>query len=378
MSFGTQSLTRLGYVRRYPFDLAAVSLAAIVAYAVVTSTPNGSAIRLLAALTLAVFFPGYALVAVLFPATARRDAEHRNTAAAGDGEVTSTEDGESVTTEGAEPVTADGEELMSADDGAEVVGDGGVGSRPGAPRGIDVVERLGLSFATSLALVALVALVLPVTAWGLGTDAVAASLAASTVGLAQVGAVRRLRVPEAERYVVAPLEAVAGLRRAESGVTTLSSIVLAVAIGLAVGALLLGVLAPASAGGFTQLGLYTNDGGDLVVGEIPDAVEPGESVPVTVAIANGEGERTEYAVVLQEQMVEDGAVESRTELDRLEATVADGETATTEVDIEPTANDGETVRIAVLLYQGEVPDEPSIENAETDAYFWVTVTEDAG
>ncbi|WP_247004834.1 DUF1616 domain-containing protein [Halosolutus gelatinilyticus] len=325
MSHGTSTRTGVGLLRRYPFDLALTSLAAAAAYLVVTSYPQGSALRLGLALPLILFLPGYALVSLLFPAA---DRSARASAAT-------------------------------------------VAER--RPRGIDLAERLALSLALSIAIVPVLAMGLAVTEWGLATESVAAGLAFGTVGLAQVGVVRRLRTPEAQRFSVAPLDR---LRSSEGGTVTLSGIVLAIAIGAAVSALLVAILLPASAGGFTELALYTeNDEGELVAGDFPDEIAPGEPIPMTVSIENQEGTDEEYTVVVQQQRFENGDVVDRTALETADASVADGATGRGEWTVTPTANAGETVRISVLLYDGEPPAEPTNENAAEDTYFWVTVSD---
>ncbi|ELY84855.1 DUF1616 domain-containing protein [Natrialba taiwanensis] len=333
MSLRTSTQTRLGSVRRYPGDLAIVSLVAIGAYVAVTSVADETALRLLAALPLVLFVPGYALVSVLFPA-GERDARE-TTATAVDAET--------------------------------------------YPRGIDVVERLGLALAVSVAVVPLLALGLAVTEWGLGTVSTAAALCVFTVVVAQIGVIRRLRVPEAKRFRVAPIAALAGFRQGESGAVTVTSLLLGVAIVVAAGALLVGLIAPVSSGGFSQLALYTeNESGDLVTGGIQDEVAPGESVPVTVEMENQAGEEMTYTAVVQQQTLEDDAVVDRTELDTISATVTDGSSVQEELEVTPTAESGETVRISVLLYEDEPPSEPTAEDALAETTFWVTVTEDAG
>ncbi|MXV61092.1 DUF1616 domain-containing protein [Natronorubrum sp. JWXQ-INN-674] len=328
MSHGTNTLTRFGAVRQYPVDLAAVSIGAILAYGIITSFQEGSVLRLFVTFPLALFLPGYALVAVLFPASERRARETTSTAI------------------------------------------------ERHPRGIDVVERVGLSLVLSVMIIPMIVIALPFTAWGLSTVSIAAALGVVTVVLAQLGVIRRLRTPNPERFTVSPIASLTGLRRDESAVATVSSILLVLAIGLAAGALLLGFLVPMSTGGFTELALYgEDDNGDLVAGEIEDEIEPGESVPVTVSIENQEEEEMDYTVIVQEQQLEDGAVVERTQLDDLQTTLSDGTTGTGDLSITPTAGDGETVRISVLLFEGDPPAEPTNENAAEDTYFWVTIEE---
>ncbi|ARS90188.1 DUF1616 domain-containing protein [Natrarchaeobaculum aegyptiacum] len=330
MSIRTYTTRPLVALRQYPFDLAVVSVAAIVAYAIVATASSGSALRLAVTLPLALFLPGYALTALLFPGTETRAATRA--------------------------------------------------ARPVQWSGIDVVERLAISFALSLTVVPIVVLVLPITGWGLGAEPIAATLGGITVVAAQLGVVRRLRLSRADRFTVSPVSALE--RRRESGPTvTLSTIVLGGAIVFAIGALLFGLLAPTSAGGYSELGLYTEDDdtGDLVTGDLPAEIAPGETASVTVGLENQEGAHTEYTVVVQQQILDDGEVTDRTELDRLEASVPDGETVTTETAVAPTPNVEleEPVRVGFLLFEGEPPNDPTADDAVVDTYFWTTVTEDA-
>lgn len=328
MSHGTSRLTGVSVLRQYPFDLAVVSVAAILAYGIATATPDGNAARLLVTFPLMLFLPGYALVSVLFPATERSGRETTST-----------------------PIDRQS-------------------------RGIDVPERLGLAIALSLAVVPIAGIVLSVTQWGLTTVSMAATLCAVTVVLAQLGVVRRFRTPTSERFTVSPLASVTRLRRDDNAVATASSILVVLAVGAAASALLLGFLVPPSTGGYTELALYSGaDGEEQVAGNITDEVAPGEPVPVTVSITNQEGESTDYTVVAQEQVIEDDAVVDRTRLESLETNLDDGTTGNGELNVTPTASEGETVRISVLLYEGEPPEEPTNENAEEDTYFWVTVGE---
>ncbi|MFC4438082.1 MULTISPECIES: DUF1616 domain-containing protein [Natrialbaceae] len=329
MSHPTNTETRFGFIRRYPFDLAVVSLAAILSYLVVVSFDAGTLPRLLVMFPFALFLPGYALVSVLFPAGERTA---RQTA----------------------PVATD--------------------RRPG---GIDGTERVGLAFALSLAIGPAVVIALPFAGWGLDPAAIAGGLAVVTVVLAQLGVIRRLQTPERERFSVSLRSPLERLRGTESRAAMVSSIVLTLAIVLAVGALLFAFLMPASTGGYDQLSLYTEDeNGELVAGELPDEIAPGESVPVTIAVENGGDDDREYTIVVQEQVIENGEIVERTELGQVEASISAGSTGTGDQTITPAAESGETVRISVLLFEGEPPTEPTNENAEEDTYFWVTVTDD--
>ncbi|QCW02500.1 DUF1616 domain-containing protein [Natrinema pallidum] len=328
MSHETSPWTRFGVVRRYPVDLAVVSIGAVIAYVLVTVVASESSLRLFVTVPLALFLPGYALVSVLFPADKREARETAATAA------------------------------------------------ERRPRGIDGTERVGLAFVLSLAVVPLIILLLPVLGLGLTTTSIAAALGFGTVAVAQIGVVRRLRVPDGDRFTVSPLASFV-TSRGDGPTATASSILLVLAIGTAVSALLVAFLLPVAAGGFTELALYSEDeDGEVVAGELPDEIEPGESIPLTIAIENQEGAERDYTAVVQQQTLEDGTVVDRTEVRRIDATVSDGATGTGERTITPTAAAGETVRISVLLYEGEPPATTTNGNADEETHFWVTVTEE--
>lgn len=330
MSHRTNTEARFGYLRQYPVDLAVVSLAAILSYLALTSFGIERSLRLLVTFPLALFLPGYALVSVLFPASEQT----------------------------ARTMTARAAGRRS--------------------RGIDSTERIGLAFALSLAIGPLLVIVVPFTPWNLETSVVAGGLAVITIVLAQIAVVRRLQTPEPKRFTVSPMASVKRIRGTESRAAMVSSVVLTLAIATAVSALLFAFVAPASTGGFTELALYSeNENGELVAGEIPSEVAPNESIPVTVVIENQEGEAREYTVVVQQQVIDDGSVVERTELDRIDASIPAGSTGTGAQEITPTAEAGKTVRISVLLFNGEPPAEPTNKNADEDTYFWVTVTDSA-
>ncbi|UTF55006.1 DUF1616 domain-containing protein [Natronosalvus rutilus] len=328
MSLTTKTQNTVGAVGRYPTDLAFVTLATVLAYVLVTNLSPGSGLRLLSALAFVSFLPGYALVSMLFPVRARARAP-----------------GPQATAE----------------------------ARPG---GIDAAERLALGLGLSIAVVPIVVLALPLTRWGLTVGSTIGALAAVTVVAAQLAVIRRLRVPPADRFTVS----LAGLRKRfssanETGAARASSLLLGLAIIAAVGVLLYSFTAPMAAGGFTQLAIYTAEGDGDLEAEMPDTVAPGDSIPITFQIHNEEGREMEYTVVMQEQVVADGEVVERVTHQEVTAISqsGDGGQITAERSVAPAAGDGETVRIAVMLFEGDAPETATMEEATEYTYFWVTV-----
>ncbi|MFP9192479.1 DUF1616 domain-containing protein [Natrialbaceae archaeon A-CW1-1] len=328
MSLTTRTQNTVDAVFRYPSDLAIVSLTAVVAYWLVITLPSGSNIRLVAALAFVAFLPGYALVSVLFPVAAR--------------------------------ARAVGSQSMSE-------------NRPG---GIDVVERVALGLGLSIAIVPMIVLVLPLTEWGLEIGSVVGALALVTLVLAQLGVIRRLRVPESDRFSVSLTAFRNRLSHAVgTGTTRASAVVLAITVIAAIGMLLYAFAAPMAAGGFTQLGIYTAHDDDELVADMPSTVAPGSEIPITFQIHNNEGQEMEYTLVMQEQVVEDGEVVER--ITHREVTVisrsTDAGQITAERTVTPVSEDGETVRIAVMLFEDDAPATPSMEDAMEYTYFWVTI-----
>lgn len=331
MSLRTNEETRFGLVRSYPTDLALVSLASLTAYSLVIALPPGSVVRLLVTLPFLFFLPGYAIVSTLFPG-AERPARASSTAV----------------------------------------------SRPG---GIDTVERLGLSFALSIALVPIVALPVAITDWGLAAAAAATAIVIVTVGFAQLGVVRRLRLPESDRFVATPRAVLARLGGPDENgsIVTTSTALLLLAMVAAGVVLTVALATPLSGAEYTELGLYTEtEDGEYVAGDFPDEIAPGESIPFVAGVENQEGQQMDYTLVVQEQRLDGDEVVERSELTRIDYRLSDGSTGYGDRTVTPQSTDG-TVRISFLLYEtsdGDVPNQPTNENADQDVYFWTTVAAD--
>lgn len=252
---------------------------------------------------------------------------------------------------------------------------------PAGTGGVSDLERLALAFGLSVAILPLLALVIAAGSWGYSTGVVVTVLAGYVLGLVAIAAVRRRRVPPAKRYRVRLGRRVETARTAivdtNSAVHTAINVALVVSMVLAVTTVGYALVSPQSGEQYTGLELLTeDDAGEYVAGEHPPAVEAGEPVPLTIAVENREGDDTEYTAVVQEQWLSDGTVHDRTEIDRLEYAVSDGETAYGERDVTPVVDSG-TVRIAVLLYVDDVPETPTTDNAYRYAYVWVDVTDDS-
>ncbi|MDL5363608.1 DUF1616 domain-containing protein [Halalkalicoccus sp. NIPERK01] len=265
---------------------------------------------------------------------------------------------------------------------------------PDAPaedgKGLGTLERVVLSVAVSLAVVAMIAYAANFTPYGITLLPITVAVVGWTVLFALLGLVRRARHPAEGRYGVRSgvhLGAVAGLftvQRRRPGETRgpfepenerqllLNVFLVFSLLALLAGGVYMGVAAPSLPNEQPHTEFYLlseNDEGELTSTDLPTDLSAGETAPITIAIENHEGETQTYTTVVYQQEVtlsDDGrtveSVDGAEELDRFETTVEDGGTEQVSYDAGPTA-DGD-VYVWFLLYHGDVPDDPSPENAD--------------
>lgn len=291
-------------------------------------------LRVAVAAPFALFVPGYALLAALFP--------------------------ERATTASAEQ-RADDEESQ----------------------GIDTLERAVLSFGASVALVPLTGLVLNVTPWGIRLVSILVALTALTLSLTGVAARRRGALPADERYdpaITATVNAaIDGLTDTGNRVDTALNVVLLLSVCLAAGSVAYAVTVPSDDTSFTQFHLLTeNESGDLVAEDYPENLTTGEPRSIVVGIGNQEGQPTNYTVVteLQRVRVEGNrtVVTDRREIDRFSRRIDVNETVELQRQITPTELTGQRLRLQFRLYKG-TPSADSPPYRET--HLWVNVTKQA-
>ncbi len=309
--------------------------------------PNSPPVRALVGGPLLFLAPGYAVVSLLFPRS--KAAAVRN---AGQGGSTTN----AVSTVGSQAGRSLHERSVS---------------------GVTEVERAALAFGTSLALLPILGLMIA-TVDGFTPATVIVTVSTFVLVVALFALVRRYRVPPRDRY---RLEAGARLSAIRSFLfprgspaLALVNLALTVSVLLALGTGGYALLAPQDGETYTGMQLLSeDDSGDLVAAGYPDSIEPGESVPLTVAVENQEGTAMEYTVVVQQQQYADGSIVDRTELDRVQYELADGATGYGDREVTPTAEDGQ-IRLVFLLYpDGAVPSEPTTDNAYRYTHLWVAI-----
>jgi uncharacterized membrane protein len=248
----------------------------------------------------------------------------------------------------------------------------------GRRTGIDGVERLGLSFGVSLALLPVVGVVLLAAQTAVTTATVAAAHSTVVVLGAVVAAVRRAALPTADRFETPATGVVDAVRSNLLDAPrrdVVANVAVLVAVLAATSVVAAGVVAPLPRGGYDTVSVLTEaDDGSLVAADYPDSVATDESTTLVVSVENHRRAATDYTVVVQLQGVEEGAVVRRAELDRFAVGIGAGETATRRHSVRPSFA-GDDLRLTYLLYRGDPPDEPTRANAAREVHLWIDVPE---
>lgn len=332
-------------VRRLPADLAAVVVAVVLTVlAVFLPWVSETPLRVVLGLPFVLFIPGYAFIAALFP-----------------------EAGES-------PTEVEGDET----EGEDLEDDGAATDRSG----IDGIERVALSFGLSIAIVPLIGLVLNFTPWGIRLVPIMLSVSSFTLGSTIVAARRRWALDPEEQFVVPWREWL------QSGRTELFepqtrtdgalNVLLAASVILAVVSVGYAVAVPNEGEAFTEFYILTEtDDGELVADDYPTKFTRGESRSLVVGVGNQEHQPMNYTVVvaLQAVQIENNSttVLEEAELRRFQTQVGHNETWQLQHNVTPTMT-GERLRLTYLLYNGEPPTSPTVENAYRELHLWVNVT----
>ena len=260
----------------------------------------------------------------------------------------------------------------------------GTADAPDGPRhaGPTALERLVVAIGLSVMIVPLVGVVWNFTPQGIAAPQVLGSLLGIVLLGVSVAAYRRVRRPPADRFRL-PLERLSVLRSALGGEATretTASLAVALLVLVSVVAVSTAIAAPQNGESYTELSLLTEDpdSGALTADGYPTTLAPGEPREFHVGIGNHEAEPITYTVVVELQRLDgvggERAVVAETEVDRFTRTVAPGDR--TQVPRTLRVGSGFTgrgLRLAVLLYAGDPPPDPGVDNAYREVHLWVDV-----
>lgn len=251
-------------------------------------------------------------------------------------------------------------------------------------RSVSGVERLALSFGISLALLPLIALALwTVDDQGFGIQALLGVITAVIVLGMAYGIYRRLQLPTRQRYRVPFGYGVTELRAgvfAGGVIGTLLRLGLALSVVLAMGTLGYAILVPNQSASYTGVSLLTRDtSGDLTAANYSNATTE-NGADLILSVQNNERTAVSYTAVVRAQRVGiDGdqvTVRSSSELQRLQTTVAAGETNYLPHSVSPSMNrENQSLRLQYLIYKGEPPAVTTQSNAYRTLFLWSNTSE---
>ena len=341
----------------YPPDLSAVvAVVLLLALAVFLPGVRETPLRIVLGLPFVLFVPGYAFIAALFPEAG--------------GESTQDAD------------AASDEEFDGALDAVAEEGESGRRSAGLESGGITGLERVALSFGTSIAIVPLIGLVLNFTPWGIRLAPIVIAVGGFSVVAAWIAAARRAELPEDRRFDV-PYERWVASTRAEllapeTRADAALNAVLVLSLLLAAASVTYAVAVPTQGESFTEFYLLTeNESGALVADDYPTEFTRGESKQLHVGVGNHEHRPVTYSVVVLLQRVElrnnSTRVLAERELSQYRTFVEANETDLRELTVAPTMT-GERLRLQFLLYRRAPPPEPSASNAYRELHLWVNVS----
>lgn len=308
-----------GESSQLPLDLCVVAVATVGTVAsVFLPGVNDSLVRVVLGVPFVVLYPGYALIATLFPAL--------------------------------------------SDDGA----------------GISVVERFALAVGSSVVVTGVTGALLALSPLGLRPGSSVLFIGALILTLTAAAWYRRLYLPPEQRVDWQPGDRIRSVWDSFRHPTSYAELAVNVALVLS----LIAVPASATyiATGdrpaeFTEMYLLTESEGEFVADDYPTNMTRGEPSELYLGVENHEGRRTQYtSVVLLQRIESDGSVATERRLNRTTFTLDDEQRRLTHHTITPPFA-GNSLRLAFLLYRGTPPANPGVENAYRETHLWVNVTD---
>ncbi len=333
-------VSRLRDVQVPPADLTAVIATVVLAnFAAFIPVIRDTPLRVPIGIIFVLFAPGYALVATLFP-----------------------ERGESLAKAAA----------LETDDQSESHGlDPRFWNAPWPTR-IDGIERVAYAVGTSLVVVPIITVSLDLTPWGIRLIPFMVAISTFTLITTAVATVRRWTIPPSERFRVPYRSWLATGRTAvfDTRADAALNLLLIASVILAAGSIGYAATVLPQDDEFSTIYLLSEDG-ELEGDGYPTDLEPGTRAEITVGIENREDRTVNYTVAVVEQEIDsngnDTIVAEQRELDRLDVRVNPGKSAEFGYELEPTMA-AEDTRVVWLLYLGDVPEDPSITNANRHVY----------
>jgi uncharacterized membrane protein len=153
---------------------------------------------------------------------------------------------------------------------------------------------------------------------------------------------------------------------------SVANLAVVLVVVLATGTLTAAIVAPQDGSAYTSTMVGTeNENGELVASGYPHNLSAGESAELTFRLENHERRAMNYSVVVASQQVAaDGGIVKAQKLAQFSNVVANNESWTRPHRITSTMS-GDRVRLVYLVYVGEPPSDPTIDNAYRSLTIWI-------
>jgi uncharacterized membrane protein len=157
-------------------------------------------------------------------------------------------------------------------------------------KGIDIIERIALSFGLSIAIVPLIGLALNYTIWGIRLVPILSSLTVFILGMACIGLYRFIKTEPDERFIIS---FTVSFPKEESRLDKALTIILIIVILVAVTALVYVIITPKTGEQFTEFYILGPTG---LADDYPSNLQKDENTTVIVGIVNHEYRQIKYTV----------------------------------------------------------------------------------
>lgn len=238
-------------------------------------------------------------------------------------------------------------------------------------------EQVLLSVIISIAIIPMIGIVLSFTSPGVRPATMVLAISGYSLVVAGIAAVRRLLFTStASGFLLDDINSWISRLSARPTETDLLLNLLLITVIL-IGGLV--VITPDSGQGtsqFTEFYVLSEDeSGALNMTDYLHVNDSGDPAPVVTGITNHEQEAVEYTVIVQVQRAEvrerSVAVLDRSRISTINIRLADGESARIPYEFRsPETQTG--CRVAFLLYRGNPPSSPTVDNAYRELHLWDT------
>ncbi|HWQ65674.1 MAG TPA: DUF1616 domain-containing protein [Methanospirillum sp.] len=251
---------------------------------------------------------------------------------------------------------------------------------------LELIERIVLSFGLSIAMVPLCGLALNYTPYGIRLDPIVVFLTALTIVLVLISQFRRSLLATGERYEFPIIELVQGFKddffqSTSSRIDRVLSYILLIAIVVAIATTVYVIVVPKEGEKFTEFYIL---GEKKMAADYPERIVPGNVYPIFIGVGNHEFRNVSYAVEtylvrMDVDEVGDGSlVSSMSHLDTLNVTLSHNMTEVIPYNL--SVPSGDYNRIEFLLYNetipsGDITGMDRINASYRDLHLWVEIQE---